>query len=113
MRGPYSLVWAAMLACVAVFFVIGIFAAPGDSKPTIPGTLATILIVATIAFSVLNFLLVSAAKNPVAQLGVFNSVAFYGLLLALIGFPLKTYVFFYIAALIGIILKRPVENPKQ
>jgi hypothetical protein len=97
-----------MIADVVIFFAIGLLVAP--ESLVIPDKLVTLLIIITIAFSVLNFLLVSAVKNVIAQLGVLNSVAFYGLLLALLGFPMKTYIFFYLAALIGMILKRPVER---
>ncbi|MHA2621191.1 MAG: hypothetical protein V2G42_04535 [bacterium JZ-2024 1] len=108
MKGTATAVWAAMIADVAVFFAVGMLLAPREL--VIIQTLANLILLLTAAFSFLNFVLVSAVKNIFAQLAALNSIAFYGLLLALLGFPFKVYGSFYLVALVGMVLKRPVER---
>lgn len=108
MKGTATVIWAAMIADVAVFFAVGLLVAPREL--VIAQTLANLILLLTAAFSLLSFVLVSAVKNIFAQLAALNSIAFYGLLLALLGFPFKVCVSFYIVALIGMVVKRPVEG---
>lgn len=108
MKGIGAIIWAAMIADVGILFVLGLLVAPQDS--VIGPKIAHLIVLVMIAFSVFNLILASASRNLFAQLGVLNSIAFYGFLLALLGYSWKVYALFYLAALTGMVLKRPVER---